>query len=217
MRISRRAAGVSAGIALAVGATGFAAPGAQAAPHKLGTKSLVSVLSADKSGFDRNGKDFDIATAAVVAVLKAKPKSPVSLLANGKVALTAFLPNDLAFQILVSDVAGKRIRNEKTAFDTAVKALGVNTIEQVLLYHVIPGKTITAAQALHSDGARLATALPKKPIRVNVKKAHGKVGVFLVDLDRNDKDPRVNRYDINKGNRQIAHGITYVLRPANLP
>src|SRR3954452_5391084 len=138
MRISRRAAGAAAGLTLAVAVpTALAAPAANAAPaapstasastpassHHLGTKSLVSVLTADKSGFDRNGKDFDILTAAVTAVLKAKPHSAVGVLADGKVALTAFIPNDNAFRSLVKDLTGKQIASEAAVFQ-AVAGLG---------------------------------------------------------------------------------------------
>jgi hypothetical protein len=40
--------------------------------------------------------------------------------------------------------------------------------------------------------------------------------VKLVDADTDDSNPYVVREDINKGNRQIAHGIDRVLRPVNL-
>ncbi|HYJ75129.1 MAG TPA: fasciclin domain-containing protein [Kineosporiaceae bacterium] len=223
MRISRRAVGAAAGVTLALGATtALAAPAASAAPataskasvaatHKLGTKSLVSVLAADKSGFDRNGKDFDVLTAAVVAVLKAKPKSAVGVLGNGKVALTAFIPNDDAFRYLVRDLTGKGPRSEADVFK-AVASLGIPTVEKVLLYHVVPGKTITARMALKSNGAHLKTALgPTIKVRVT------KHGLFLQDKDPNARNPKVVAVDINKGNRQIAHAIDRVLRPLDLP
>ena len=38
----------------------------------------------------------------------------------------------------------------------------------------------------------------------------------LLDADRNDANPRIVQRKINKGNRQIAHGINRVLRPVNL-
>ena len=42
--------------------------------------------------------------------------------------------------------------------------------------------------------------------------------VKLIDKDRNDRNPFLVpwKLDINKGNKQIAHAITLVLRPANL-
>jgi len=215
MRISRRAAGLAAGVALTVGATGLAAPAAQAAPTqaatKLGTKSLAAVLTADKSGFDTNRNDYDILTAAVLAVLKAKPKSPVGALTNGKVALTAFAPSDQAFRLLVKDITRKTLVRERDVF-AAVAKLGIPTVEAVLLYHVVPGKTIDAKAAAKANNVVLHTAV-RLPVKVRVVK--GKI--YLQDLDKNDVNPQVIVPDVNKGNRQIAHGINYVLRPVNLP
>ena len=219
MRISRRAAGAAVGAALALGATSAiaSAPANAAAPaapvqtaSKLGTKSLVSVLTADKSGFDRNGKDFDILTAAVKAVLGAKPKSAVGVLANGKVPVTAFIPNDQAFRLLVRDLTGKSLRNEGDVFKT-VASLGIPTVEKVLLYHVVPGKTIDSKAASKANNVRLHTAAG---VSLKVRVVGGTI--FLQDRDPDARNPRVIAADINKGNRQIAHVIDRVLRPVNL-
>ncbi len=217
MRISRRAAGAAVGAALALGATTAVAAPASAAPaapaassHKLGTKSLVAVLTADKSGFDRNRADFDVLTAAVKAVLAAKPKSAVGVLANGKVRVTAFIPNDGAFAVLVRDLTGKTLRNEADVFK-AVASLGIPTVEKVLLYHVVPGKTIDSRAALKANGANLHTAAG---LSVKVRVVRGTI--FLQDKDPDARNPRVIAADINKGNRQIAHAIDRVLRPVNL-
>ena len=47
-------------------------------------------------------------------------------------------------------------------------------------------------------------------------KSKGKKQIRLQDQDRNSRNPRVNVVDINKGNKQIAHGIDRVLRPLDL-
>jgi uncharacterized surface protein with fasciclin (FAS1) repeats len=232
MRMSRRVAAAAGGAVAVVASTALTAsatvtaPAAVTAPagtaatsaaaatshtHHLGTKSLVDVLLADRSGFDRNGKDFDVLTAAVKAVLAAKPHSAVGVLANGKVRLTAFIPNDAAFRLLVRDLTGKAPAKEQDVFK-AVASLGIPTVEKVLLYHVVPGSTITAKQALHSNGARVKTAEGGK-IKVRVVRGT----VFLQDKDSNARNPRVVAADINKGNRQIAHAIDRVLRPVDLP
>ena len=226
MRISRRAAVAAAGAVLAVGATSaFTAPTASAAPaspaaaavpagaawHGLGTRSLVTVLTADKNGFDSNGKDFDILTAAVKAVLKAKPHSAVGVLANGKVALTAFAPNDDAFRLLVHDLTGKWVKSEADVFK-AVASLGIPTVEKVLLYHVVPGLTITSGIAAKANGVVLKTAAG---LTIKVRVVGGRI--YLQDKDPNSPNPYVLVADINKGNRQIAHGISRVLRPLDLP
>jgi hypothetical protein len=40
--------------------------------------------------------------------------------------------------------------------------------------------------------------------------------IRLVDADPDDWNAKVVKVDINKGSKQIAHGINYVLRPVNL-
>jgi len=223
MRLSRTLAGVSLGVVMALGGSLAVAPTASAsgthtsppAHPALGTRSLAAVLLADKSGFDRNADDFDVLTAAVLAVLKAKPKSAVGVLTNGTVAVTAFLPNDRAFRTLVKDLTGKNIRDEKQVFN-AVAGLGIDTVEAVLLYHVVPGATITEKAALGADGASLKTAQGGS-LTVHVCGKEHQPVVRLADADPNARDPQVIGFNVNKGNRQIAHVIDRVLRPVDLP
>ena len=212
MKLSRRLAIVASAAALTLTGTVALSPSASAAT---GTKSLATVLLADKSGFDHNKADYDILTAAVLAVLKNKPNSAVGVLTKGDVALTAFIPNDLAFRRLVYSLTGKWLVSEKAVF-TAVAGLGINTVEKVLLYHVVPGATVTAAQAVKLDGTYIKTALGNT-FRVKVSHVAGKTVVTLIDKDRNANNPVVVRFDINKGNKQIAHGLNRVLRPVDLP
>ena len=113
-------------------------------------------------------------------MLKAKPDSPVGVLADGTTSLTAFLPTDRAFQRLAESVTGKHIKTEKGVF-TAVAGLSIDTVEAVLLYHVVPGATITYKQARRSDNLVLTTALDGATVRVNLLRGHK---VSLVDLDR---------------------------------
>jgi uncharacterized surface protein with fasciclin (FAS1) repeats len=219
MRIRRRVTLAAAGGALVVGLSAVAAGPASATVkgtathhhHALGTKSLAQVLLADKPGFDKNWKDFDILTAAVKAVLKAKPNSSVGVLANGKVRLTAFIPTDAAFRDLVRSLTGKKLRSEQEVF-TAVAGLGIPMVEKVLLYHVVPGATITSKLAARSNGVWLKTAAGPS---IKVRVVGGKI--YLQDKDPNARNPRVIAVDINKGNRQIAHAIDQVLRPVDLP
>ncbi len=214
------AAGIATVSAAALAAGALVAPAATAADD--GTKSLASVLTAKAPKFDKKSKDYDILTAAVLAVLEEDAKtdnnSPVKLLTDGTVALTAFLPNDQAFRKLAEDLTGKHIRSEKKVF-AAVASLGLPTVEAVLLYHVVPGATIDSKAALKADEAVLKTATTIAPgtFKVNVVKVKGKKQIRLQDQDRNSRNPRVNVVDINKGNVQIAHGIDRVLRPLDLP
>lgn len=204
--------GIAAASALAL--TVSLAPTASA--EELGTDSLAGVLTSDGNTFDKDWNDFDIVTEAVLAVLAAKPESAVGVLTKGEVALTAFAPRDRAFQKLVKDLTGKKYKKEKTVFKKLVKAVGVDTVEAVLLYHVVPGLTIDSATALQSNGAKLPTALDGKTFKVVVKDGPS---IRLRDKDRNSRNPRVllSAVDVNAGNVQIAHGIDRVLRPIDLP
>ncbi|MEU2703141.1 fasciclin domain-containing protein [Micromonospora aurantiaca] len=216
MNIARLAARLAVGATAAAVATTAVAVPAQAGAKQPDTRSLAAVLTADKSGFDRNSRDFDVLTKAVLTVLQAKPDSPVKVLTDGTVALTAFVPNDYAFRELVRDItAAKKLPGEKAAFD-AVAGLGVDTVEDVLLYHVVPGATIDRKAALKADGADLTTALGAT-VEVDVKRCWYGREVRLVDADTSDRNAKVVRYDINKGNKQIAHAVDRVLRPIDLP
>ena len=183
---------------------------------ELGTRSLAEVLTADGNRFDHDARDYDIVTEAVLAVVGAKPDSPVGLLTQGDVALTAFIPNDFSFKVLVHDLTGRWYRSEEGTFNALVAAAGVDAIEAVLLYHVVPGVTIDARTALASDGAALTTA-QGGAVTVDVVSRWFRI-VRLVDNDLNDVDPFLDpgALDINKGNLQIAHGIVFVLRPLDL-
>jgi uncharacterized surface protein with fasciclin (FAS1) repeats len=214
MKLRRILAGLVATGALAT--TAAVAP-AQAAPV-LGEQSLAAVLTADGNGtFDTNWYDYDIVTQAVLAVVGAKPDSNVKLLTDGTVALTAFIPNDRAFRVLAHSLTHRWYGSEEKVFNALVAKLGVDAIESVLLYHVVPGATILAADALQANGAKLATGLPDASITVKVWGRNVPV-IILRDLDRNSRNAIVNPWqtDINEGNKQVAHGITRVLRPLDL-
>ena len=199
-------------MAAVLAATTVGVTGAQAHTTP-GTQSLAAVLTADTGGFDHNSRDFDVLTRAVLAVLEAKPDSPVKVLADGTVALTAFIPNDGAFRQLAKELThAHRLPSESSAFAT-VAGLGIDTVEAVLLYHVVPGATITRKAALGADNAVLTTA-GGGTITVDVRRWHR---VYLIDADTNDRNPRIVKFDINKGNKQIAHAIDRVLRPVDLP
>ena len=228
MSVRVRTAAFAALSALAVGASAViaGAPAAQAAPTshhssssstvsqtKLGTRSLAAVLTAGGVSFDRNWKDYDIVTAAVLAVLKAKPNSPVKVLTEGNVTLTAFIPNDNAFRVLVKQLTGKTPKSESATF-AAVAGLGIPTVEKVLLYHVVPGVRIRAVDALKANGANLKTA-EGGTIHVAV---YAGPEISLWDKDHKARNPRVilSQTNLNKGNKQLAHGIDRVLLPVAL-
>ncbi len=197
-------------------AAALAAPATASAATATGERSLAEVLTSDGNQFDRNWYDYDIVTEAVLAVLAAKPGSDVGVLADGSVPLTAFIPNDRAFQVLAKDLTGRWFWSESRVFSELAGAVGIDAIEQVLLYHVVPGSTITKRDAVSSNGATLTTA-QGGTFTVRVYNRWVPV-VELRDQDPNDVNPFLDSraLDINKGNKQIAHGIVFVLRPLDL-
>ena len=210
-----RLALVAAG-AFATAAVGLGTPAADAAPatqHKAGNKSIAQLLAKDGTKLDHNWNDFDILEQAVLAVVGAKPSSPVALLTDGSVRLTAFAPTDAAFRDLVGDLTGKKPKSEKKTLKALLKVADVDTIETVLLYHVVAGKTLTSPKVVKAAKARtkLETAQGGK-----VKVVNRKGAITLVDKDKDLTDPTVVAVDLNKGNKQIAHAIDRVLLPVDL-
>ncbi|UFN43710.1 fasciclin domain-containing protein [Nocardioides okcheonensis] len=212
--MKRRVPALLAASALALGAVQATAPAANA--KAAGEDSLAGLLTSDGNKFDKNKNDFDILTEAALAVIGAKPESPVALVADGSKRLTVFAPTDQAFRDLAKDLTGKNIKSEKKIFNALVELAGVDTIESVLLYHVVPGKTLTSKKVLKANGAKLTTAQGGK-IKVKVK-TKPEVSVTLKDRDKNDTDAMavLSGLDLNKGNKQIAHAIDQVMRPIDL-
>jgi uncharacterized surface protein with fasciclin (FAS1) repeats len=212
--MKRRVPAILAASALALGAVQAMAPAASA--QAAGEDSLAGLLTSDGNQFDKNKSDFDIVPEAALAVVAAKPDSPVGLLADGSQRLTVFAPTDQAFRLLAKDLTGKTIKSEKKIFEALVDLAGVDTIETVLLYHVVPGKTLTSNKVLKANGAKLMTAAGET-VKVKVR-TKPSVSVTLKDKDKNDQDPQavLKALDLNKGNKQVAHGIDRVLRPIDL-
>jgi len=210
----RRVSALLATSALALGAITAAAPAANA--KAVGEDSLATLLTSDGDQFDKNAKDFDILTEAAFAVVAAKPGSPVALVADGTKRATVFAPTDQAFRVLVKDLTGETIKSEKKIFEKLVELAGVDTIETVLLYHVIPSKTLTSPKVLKADGAKVMTAAGKT-VKVDVRMKPS-LKITLKDKDKGAQDPKVilSALDLNKGNKQVAHGIDRVLRPITL-
>lgn len=210
MKVStlKKAAAVSA-VAILAGVS--IAPASNA--DQLGTNSLAAVLTATTPAFDNDWNDYDVVTAAVLAVLGAKPSSPVGLLTDGTVALTAFIPNDKAFRNLAKEATGSKVRTEQDAFNI-VASLGIDAVESVLLYHVVPGPAIGLTTAVDANGAALQTGLSGATFTVKVSEE-----IELKDVNRKLDNPEVllSQTDINAGNMQVAHGIDEVLMPVYLP
>ena len=91
----------------------------------------------------------------------------------------------------------------------------MDTIESVLLYHVVAGSTLTSPKVVAAAKKKQKITMANGAT-IRVKLMKGKV--VLVDKDKNDRDARAipKLLDLNKGNRQVAHGIDRVLRPLDL-
>jgi hypothetical protein len=213
MTIRRKTVAALAAASMAVVPAVALAPGAQAAE---GT-SLADVLAADAKpngtpSYDDSKRDFDILFGAVQAVLGAKPDSPVSVLAKPSVRLTAFIPNDGAF-IRTAGGLGITAKNERRLVTKLAKTFGVDGVEQVLLYHVVPGKKLTAAKVLTAGDGTVLTMGNDETTTVKIR---DNGTIRLRDQVPAVKNPKVIATDINKkkGNKQVAHVINRVLLPA---
>jgi len=186
--------------------------------------SILALLEADGTAYDANWYDFDILEAAARVVVTApdKASSPVLALADPNARLTVFAPNDRAFQVLAHSLTGKWYAEKDVlgaiagAIATGLKADVEDTVEAVLLYHVLGGKT-TFAQLAALNGKEVTTV------------GGGKIGVryyswlnlaVLRDQDPNAFNPWVvnskRNIETSNGN-SIVHGIALVLRPIDLP
>lgn len=197
-------------LALVFAASACAVPAPSPSNLTIAGQLLSDSEGDNAAGFDDNWYDFDIVTQAVVLY-----PDLVEAASDPKASLTAFLPNDRAFQVLVLDLTGKWVSNEQGVFD-AVASLGLPTVKTVLTYHLIPAK-IAASDALAADGAELPTLQGGK-ITVDVTEPRLSQ-IQLGDLDPNDDDPHVVYSKYNYGGsltNGYIHGISLVLRPADL-
>lgn len=119
------------------------------------------------------------------------------------------MPTDAAFRNLVKYLTGKTLKSER-AVANAVMSLGAETVEKVILYHVIVGDPILSPDALKANGAKLNAASGET---VGVKVSG--TTITLIDKVKKHKNPVVilSAVDINKGNKQVAHAINQVLLP----
>ena len=135
------------GIAVAASTVAAIAPVSAADSKSL---TIADVLLADDQAsgqanvLDRNWRDYDLLTAAVLAV---GATDLVPAAANKDAALTVLAPNDQAFRLLARDLTKKPMRTEQQVLDAllAVEAGAPGTIKTVLTYHIVPAKLGPAA------------------------------------------------------------------------
>ncbi|MCB0914023.1 MAG: fasciclin domain-containing protein, partial [Propionibacteriaceae bacterium] len=142
-----------------------AAPATASASTK---PTLADILLSDAkkdnaNGFDKRWYDYDIVTQAVLAF-----PDLTAAAADPNASLTVFLPKDYAFFRLAKELGAPK-GNEEATFNWLVANVGLDTIKNVLMYHIVPGAKINYATALGADGAMLGTLLdPAATIEVDV-------------------------------------------------
>jgi uncharacterized surface protein with fasciclin (FAS1) repeats len=162
--------------------------------------TLADILLADGDMFDSNQNDFDIVTEAVIAT--GLDGAAASL------TLTAFLPTDKAFRILVEDLYGISIKNEEALFNAIVEALTPDGVKEVLLYHLVSG-VVTAADVVELPNGTPVNTLLDESFDINFR---GKGQIRLVDGAPFQRDPIIRQTDIFADNG-VAHVIDRVLLP----
>ena len=180
---------------------------------------MAEQILADADGeFDRDRYDFDIIGEVVKAILDPSNEVTSQLGAAAQVVdggITAFLPNDRAFQLLAWDLTGKWIRDESKIIPAILSVVDLQTVNTIVEYHVIAGATIDSAAALQADGVSL-TSVMGASFTVDVLNQKRAL-VRLIDNDRNDWDPFLVRSKLdNVASNGIWHGISQVLRPIDV-
>jgi uncharacterized surface protein with fasciclin (FAS1) repeats len=213
MRLKKLIAGGVAALTMASGLA-LAAPAGAAEPAKPTLFGAVAASLNDNGGkaTDRNWYDFDILANGVVAA------GLQGALDDPNANLTVFIPNDRAFQALVADLYGFRywFASESAILGKVVEleTAKPGTLATVITYHAVPGR-IDSKTALSVKPGTELTTLQGGTIKVYPVKIFG--SAILGDNDRNDVDPFLvpGKLDIQASNG-IAHGIAFVLRPADL-
>jgi uncharacterized surface protein with fasciclin (FAS1) repeats len=157
----------------------------------------VAVKASGGGAPDANPYDYDLLVQAVTATGLA----PV--LDDESARFTVFAPNDRAFLRLVTDLTGSAPASEQAALKTAVAALGVPAIKNVLLYHVVAGRKLGPLQVLLSRSLTMANGGIVRPR-----------GITLRDETPALQDPRLVLWAIGiPATNGVIHTIDRVLVP----
>jgi uncharacterized surface protein with fasciclin (FAS1) repeats len=204
----------------AVAATAFAVPSSSAATTNSQSLTIADVLLSDDAAsgqanvLDRNWRDYDIVTAAVLLV---GANDLVPAAANAGASLTVLAPNDQAFRLLARELTKRPMHTEQQVVDAlvALETSAPGTIKTVLAYHIVPAKLAPSA-VLSSDNVAVTT-LGGGTFTVDVINKRAAF-VQFVDGDPNARNAFLNK--INVGGGELAngfiHGIDRVLRPIDL-
>ena len=218
MSIRTRLSVLAAAGALTLVGTGAAAPAQALSEQETGAflGQLTATYNDPTGPADKNPYDFDIVTKAVLAT------GADATLASLP-SFTVFAPNDRAFEVLANRLGalGPNYRfgasvDEAKVFTALVDTLGVDTIREVLLYHVLPNARVTGSQVLSGPFFQRLTMANGQKLGVTVL-SRSSAFPFIV---LNDRDGRVlndqvvkSKIDAVKTPNTVVHGISDVLLP----
>ena len=169
-------------------------------PAPVGSIVDVAVAASGGGTPDSNPYDYDLLVQAVVATGLAPVLSDTSR------RFTVFAPNDRAFLRLVKDLTGVAPASESAALATITSALTLDQISNVLLYHVVPDRSLGAVKVLFSRSLTMANGGVVKPRLTTLR-----------DENPDLRDPRLVLRALNiRASNGVVHTIDRVLIPASL-
>lgn len=177
-----------------------AAVPAQATSGTAPRGSIVDVAVAASGGGtpDNNGRDYDL----LVQALLATGLAPV--LADQSTKFTVFAPNDNAFRALVTDLTGSAPASEAAALTTITTALSTEQISNILLGHVVAGRSLGPVEVLVAGSIETANGSVIRPR-----------GLKLRDANSAFTDATLLLSGINiKADNGVIHTISRVILPA---
>ncbi|MFU8947640.1 fasciclin domain-containing protein [Mycetocola zhadangensis] len=179
---------------------GPVAPASAQGSAPSGTIVDVAVAASGGGTPDANPYDYDLLVQALVAT------NLVPVLADSSRRFTVFAPNDRAFLRLVTDVTGTAPASEAAALTTITTTLSVEQISSLLLYHVVPDRSLGAVEVLLSKSITMANGGVVKPRLTTLR-----------DENTALRDPRLILSALNiRATNGVLHGIDRVLIPGTL-
>jgi uncharacterized surface protein with fasciclin (FAS1) repeats len=176
-------------------------------------ENLAELLIAASGGgeLDHNAFDYDIIVNTVIA-LEALGGDPdlggatlLQVLSNPDAAITVFVPRDAAFRRLARDLGWNGSGGDSGALDTIVNTFDLETIRNVVKYHVVPGR-YSVLRVLRTK--TFNTALPGASFT--------RTDLTLNDNEPDLQDPKLTLPLELRAGKGIAHTITRVLIPVDL-
>lgn len=205
---------LTAGLVAAVAAAGllattFTPAGAAPRQSEGDPGSIADIVAASGSGFDTNGRDYDVLLAAVDAA------GLVETLDTAGLDVTVWAPKDRAFVRTAQDLGFEGAdTDEEGAWNFLVAALTeigggdpIPTLTTILLYHVTPD----------ARGPGRVLAATRFPTLADIGIRHVPNTLALIDKDPDIPNPRLVPAAINiKASNGKIHTINRVLIPVNL-